>query len=652
MFSRSLLPDAFAHAFREIPPEEIWEWADEKVILVSEDAAESGLYRSAKTPWTRRLQELIKNPYTYMWDWGTQSYVRVEVEEINGMKCSQSGFSEACMNGVRWHAMFRPVNTIYAIDTAEEAKKIARRLLRSLQKLDDSIFTSDPDDIKTFEFLLRGMELLFYGSFSAGKFANKQAPLLIADEVEEHGQQTGDTSSLTNLASRNKTAANGVQINISKPKKERGPIHRAFLRGNQEEFFIKCPHCEKLQYLTFFRTEREIPFTDELVEIQDEQTGRVVHRAWKPLEPGKSRRIKTGRLRFDHCKNLLGEWDELRILRETYYECAYCEGKIEESQKESLVSGGFWLGTAIGTPGIISQHINDLYSTDRKVSWGRLALLYLTKKREGRKEMQGFYNHQLGLPFADEINKPKETHILSNIAGREGDGCPPYKRGTIPFSPIALILGSDIGGNYARWVLQAIMRDAESLAVIDWGEELDPSEIADVVNTGIWSGLDGKRYRVGYGFVDAKYRKSETYKACLAVTGRRLIPCAGIGGAAARGKQAWSYNQMQQFPKGFKLLTFNDRDAKDEQYIYRIIEKKRRTFFPIDVANDPRFVSELCAEEQIEDENGRTIWNPYPPANHFGDCVKLGTVGLGWLTRNQRTDRREEVQAASETVPV
>jgi hypothetical protein len=104
-------------------------------------------------------------------------YVRVPVTEINVQKSSQSGYSEAALNGIRWRATFRPCNVIYAIDSADEArKKIARRLLRSSFKfLDQSIFTGDPDDIKTLEFQLRGMELFFYGSFSSGKFANKQA---------------------------------------------------------------------------------------------------------------------------------------------------------------------------------------------------------------------------------------------------------------------------------------------------------------------------------------------------------------------------------------------------------------------------------------------------------------------------------------------
>jgi hypothetical protein len=640
MFCNSSLPKSFARAFAEVPDETIWEFADREVTLVNEDAAEPGPYRSAKTPWVRRLQELIQHPFTYEWDWGSGSFVRIPVTEVTIEKSSQSGFSEGAMNGIRWKAKHRPCNTIYAIDSESEAKKVARRLLRSLQLLDANIFTGDADDIKSLEFLLRGMELNFYGSFAAGKFANKQAPLLIADEVEEHGQATGDTSTLRNLMSRKKTAANGLQINLSKPKKDTGPIHKAFLRGNQEEFFIKCPHCGELQPITFFNDEeREIPFGKKVIEIQDEQTGRVVFRSFELLPRGQTRKLKAGKIRFDHCKDELGQWDKLRVSRETYYECGGCQGRIEEWQKQGLVDSGFWLATAIGTPGVISQHIGDQYSSDVASSWGAIALDFLDALAGGPTELQGWYNHRLGLPFHDEISTTEQKDITGNIAGAVGDTCIPYRRGVVPFEPIALILGSDIGGNYAKWAMIAVAPNLEDVAVIDWGAELDPDAVAEIIIRETWKNPDAaKVYRISTGFQDAKYRKTDSYKACLAVRGRRMIPCAGLGGTAARVNKAWSYTQIPSYPQGFKQLTFNDRDAKDEFYVSRLKKKLRRVWFPVDVAQDPEFVEELCAEELIR-VKGHVIWNPHPGANHYGDCVKLAITGLRYLTRKQRTQR-------------
>lgn len=647
MWLTRLLLKAFGRAFAEIPDLLLWEWADQNVWLESREAAEAGPYRSAKTPWTRRLQELMQRSETWVWDFAAQAWIKVKVDEINVMKSSQSGYSEGALNGIRYRAQYRPCNVIYSIDTKDEARNISDRLRPSLEKLDSNVFTGDDDDAGTYLMRLRGMNIWFMGSFSSGKFANKQAPLVVADEVEEHGQEKKDTSSLKNLASRKKTAPNGLQINLSKPKLENGPIHKVFKRGNQEEYHVPCPHCDHMQWLTFFPEELEIPYSEEIVDILDEQTGRVAARLPVPLPLGKTRKITTGRLVFDHCKDLLGQWDKVRILRESYYECSNCKGAIREEDKPGMLSRAEWCPTALGSPGVISQHINDLYSTDSASTFGHIVLEFLAANEEGRKELQGFFNHRLGLAFRQELNKTDLSDIKANIAGREGDGVPPYRRGTIPFVPGSFLLGSDIGGNYAKWVVAAIHPNLEDMAIVDWGTELDPDSIADIVINRTWVGPEGNHYRLATGFVDAKYRKTETLKACRRVPAHRLVPCSGLGGGATRTIKVFAYVPVQNWP--LKRLDFNDREAKDEFYVYRIKKKKRRCFFPIDVEKDKEFTAEHCAEELIVDENGKTKWNENPRANHFGDCSKLISIGLMFLTRKVDTiPRGEEAELGNE----
>ena len=656
LFASSLLPDAFSRAFAELPDLTIFEWANKNVWLENKHAAEAGPYRWEKTPWNCRVQEMFRRPVMHVFDHVAGCWVETQVSEVNVMKCSQSGVSESVLNGVRWKAAYRPENVIYTIDTRETARDISERLAPSLRKLDADIFTGDDDDVGTYTMRLRAMDIWFQGSFSTGKFASKQAPLVICDEVEEHGTETKDTSTTTNAASRKKCADNGLQINLCKPKLYNGPIHRLWRRGNREQFHIQCPHCAKWQFLTFFRNEddanpRYTPFSEELHEIKNEQTGEVIATLPVPLPPGEKRRIKTGRLVFEHCKNLLGEWDELRILKETYYECAHCLGKIEEHQKPALLAGARWIPTAIGTPGIVSQHINELYSTDRNSSWGRLVLMYLTAKRGGRGELQGFYNHQLGLPFRDEAQKTTIEILRSNIAGaNSSDNCRPYQRGQIPWLTITgdgkqqqdfacLILGADVGGNYAKWAVGAVHANLEDVALVDWGEEVDPDALTEIMLRSRWglASEPGKKFGIQLGFCDAKYRKTEVYKAALAVPGRRLIPCAGLGGTAASVQKLYGFHQLPSYPKGFKKLTYNDREAKDELYTDRIRLKKRRLHLPSDVENDRTFCDELSAEELIQDSRGVAIWNPFPPPNHWGDCVKNIITGLAFKTRRHHS---------------
>lgn len=745
-FTRSLFAQAIARAFTEPPDIPIWQWADEKPIwLQSEDAAEPGPYRSAKTPWTRRLQELARRPFMWVWDLDRARWTRVRVTEVNIQKSTQSGFTEAILNFIRWIASFAPRNVIYLVDSQDQGKKIARRLLRSFARLDPHIFSGDPDDLKALEFILRGMEIIFGGSFSGTTTAQKQAPVVVSDEIEEHKTPIGDDTSATrNLKYRKKTSTGGIQFNLSKPKLEGGPIHKLFQRGNQEEFHIACPHCHYLQPIIpayqdscSETTEHHTPFSDRYLLIHShtekvvkEISGLEVGKAKngiadllphkksapakdyillpKPLPLGETRKIKTGRLVYKHCKDLLGRYDMLRVLHDTRFECGQCGQAIPEHLKQDLALQAArrdphhlgWLPTALGSPGIVSQHIGDMLSLNEESAWGEIGKQIIEAKSESRSELQGVINNIFGNVWHEELSKTAPDDIRASVAGktlwfldyqtdrgtrrdtfdteeqarathqalvRSGlteisppipSYCKPYKRGTIPFLPGTTILGSDVGGNYARWVLIAALPNLIDAAVIDWGDELDPETIGEIMLTGTFPCLaDGKKRRIGHGFIDAKFRKTEVLRVCWHVFkngGHRLIPVAGIGGTAARGVRVWSYTPISGYrgkafnAPAFKKLDFNDREAKNDLYIGCIGKKQRRIYYPIELgqldknlAHDERqFIAELCGEQLIEDRHGRKNWaDPSPAPNHYGDSLKNAITGLRFLTKKHHLIR-------------
>lgn len=584
MWTSRWLPKLFATLFTALPVEQIWEWAERNVFLSSRDAAEAGYYRSSKTPWTRRIQELARSPF----------HQGVRVRKIFVKKCSQSGFTEAILNIIRWIAKYRPSNCIFAIDSREEAVNVRDRLVNTLARIGLEIFTGKDDDVGKFTLKLRGMIVWFVGSFSAGKFANKFARYCFADEVEEHAVISGDTDTLTNLGSRMKTADDGLLIALSKPKIKGGPISLAFDQGNREVWIVPCPHCGTYQPLTW------------------------------------------GRVRFGHCKDLLGEWDKNKVLTDTFYDCAANESKgpddpdrcppIREHHKVAMNAAGRWFATAVGTPGTISMHMSDLYSMHAGSSWGNLALEFIDSKRD-RKKRQGFYNHRLGEEWSEEVSKTEHGDVKKWVR--------PYKRGTLPFSPFIVLLGSDVGLDYARWVVVA-MRDDGEMAVIDWGSELAPSSVAEIVMNEEWpeAAHPEKRHPVNCAFIDGKYRKEDCYTACLSVRGK-MWPCSG--GESARGKQSFSLGRLPTYPKWFGLLSFNDRDFKSELYIDRLKKAEPRIWFPTDTSDD--LIEELCHEELVEDESAPTAgmfkWVRTGP-NHYGDCIKLICVGWRYLTKDRK----------------
>lgn len=599
-FRTKFIPALIAKIFADRPAETIWEFAEKNVFFDATMAPEPGPYDSEKTPWTRRIQELVQQP----------SAKGDRVRKIVVMKSSQTGFTEAILNCIRWFAARSPRNVIYAIDSKEEAGNISDRLIPTLKALGEDVFTGDDDDEKRFALKLRYMKVWFYGSFSAGKFANKQAPFGVCDEYEEHGRIAGDTTSLANLESRMKKSAEGLVVVLSKPKVEGGPIHEEFLRGNQEIFMVPCPHCGTYQQITFES------------------------------------------MKFDHCKNLLGEWDKSRVLRETEMKCAAteCKESILDSHRREMVRAGRWVATAKGDPGVISMQISDLYDVDTPNIWGQIALEIINSKGDPVRRM-GVYNHRLGLPWRQQLVRADRATII----GLRGA----YKRGTVPFTEwmdigdekpvVPIILGADVGLDYVRWMAAAFSKDG-TMAVVDWGSELHPEHVRDIALNQAWGGQS-----IRSGGMDLRYRREDVLPACLS-SGGRIWPVLGSGGQQSRAPFALgSIPTFENFP-WFKSLTFNDRDFKTELYIERI--PNRRLMVPMDIET-PRpgeekdaIINELCAERLEENRHGHFEWTTAEPGkknsrpNHFGDCAKICCVMWRYLNRKRETDAPEKTTAS------
>lgn len=619
------LPELFARIFADRPEQRIWEWADgDNVFLDATMADEPQFYRSANTPWTRRIQELCQHPY----------HNGHRIRKIVVKKSSQSGFTEAVLNAIRWFVKFAPRNVIYAINSVVEALNIRNRLVKTFEKLGERIFTGNEDDVGRVKITLLHMILWLFGSYSPGAFANKQAPFCVTDEAEEHARIAGETHTVDNIDSRLKNAEEGLHVVISKPKLEGGIIDVQHKLGNQEIFLVPCPYCETLQ------------------EMSQEH------------------------LKFGHCKNLMNEWDMARVMNEAFMQCQangrdeegnpICGKAIEEHHKREIVqcaptrfnpgkrtweicgyradgrTGARWFATHAGPntdPEIISMHMSDFYSLKKSVSWGNISKKIIQTKGDSVAR-QGVVNHNFGLEWREFEIKTESSNILA-LRGA-------YRRGEIPLEePLAFFLGGDIGLSYARWVVGAFDKGS-NLYVVDWGSELHPDGLTEISAEHSWplQANHSKKFMISYGFVDAKYRKEDTYAACLRSRGR-LIPCAGGGGSArARGAFAWGRFPKGLYPADFGLISFNDRDFKSELYIDRIKNGAPKLLVPIDVdrrrqGEAESFIDELCAERLERTAQGFFEWECAGRPNHFGDCVKLMLVGWRYSTRERKAPEHE-----------
>lgn len=526
-----LRADVIAPCYREIiPSRTVWQWADDhNVYLDSRSTAQPQWYSSAQTPWTRAFMETATDP---RW------------REHHVMKSSRTGFTEAVLNILRFMPDHMPGQALYVIDSAKEAKFIAsERLIPTLTACAPDALTDDPDDIAKQLIRLRTMSIILAGSYSEGTFRNKYLRVCAIDEAEV-GNDALAEGSLHDLArSRQNDVPDAKLFTLSKPVVWGSKHHREVVTGTLEAYLVPCPHCGTFQELT--RDGESPTFALRIEGLSPKLTDPRGNTLTAQ---------RLGRLRADHCKDILGEWDLSRVQRETYYECvAGCRidedhpcppsfaqhipgddpirhaGAIETRRrlaagepittKHAMVLCGQWLATnPRPTPAKRSSHISDYYSLHAELSWGRLYSKYLEALADPER-LQHYINNHDGLPHRTRSAEITDDMVLECRS--------PYRRSHTPFVPHVCILGVDTQDALWKFTVAAFRLSGE-VAVVRYGMATSPAELIAELDSPVLLETDPTRaFPILLGFVDAGgHRTEEVYDLFLA-SQRRLLSCYG-----------------------------------------------------------------------------------------------------------------------------
>lgn len=598
MFRSRWLPDLFGRAFAPIPDVPIWQWAEGPPAPFILRKSPEPTFRSGRTPWTRRGGDLLRHP----WFEGRR------IRRLGVKKSSQSGYTEnTVLNPIRWTAKHRPRNCIISLDSQKEVENVRERLVPTLGDLGQELFTDNKDDLRKFKLKLRGMDVWFDGSFSAGGFSNKYAPWVFNDEVDLYGEVGDEGNTIQNYWSRTKQADDGFQVVLSKPAEEDGPIDSFHALGNQERWNIPCPHhgCHENQ-------------------------------AWE-----------WDRVEFQHCKDLGGYWDKERVLAETFYRCRKCGEPIRDQQKQWMNDRGVWVPTAKGDPEIITQHMSDLYSMLGGSTLGHLANEWIRAEQTDNRQLRmSFRQQRLGLAWGEKIEKVEEPDILKLRQG--------YRRGTIPQAGCALAIGMDIGlYTNTRWIVYAFNRAGE-MWLVDWGGHpmrnispaTGPAECINVMRTKRYlCPATGAKQPIQFAFIDSRYRTDEVWETCK-LAPRQIFPAMGSKQRAAR---SISYRQVPGQPEGFGQLHFVNDDAMYDLYIDRIKRGKPPGLHWCEDVEDI-VVREHSAEKMIRHKRtNRVVWeDDHRRPNHYGDGTKIVLTGIDWLIGGKRSRLISDLEASAE----
>jgi len=586
--------------------EEVWQWADSNVVLDASMTAHAGYYDSTQTPWVREFNEAARDD---------------TVDEVWAMKSSRSGYTEASLNSIRamGAGLTRPGNILYMIDSDREAEKISRqRLEPTLGRAVGKAY--DQAKVKIHTIRLRNFEITIAGSGAKGALAQTYYRNIYLDELELHNR-TEETTTADRARSRMATLppGEGQLYGFSKPELEDGPIHKQYKRGDQRRYMVPCPGCGHRQTLE-----------------------------WE-------------RLRFAHCVDETGEFDDAMILSDTWYECANVDctlpdRRIEESHKFEMNMAGEWAptperdrdGGGRAIPGVRSYQISDLYSNYERLSWGRLAVMWVERfKRSGASADQKYFvNNHLGLPWKEENSEVKENDIMrlrggTIIRSPEGDGKDiklgepfdwVYMRGEvtgaeIPFDPYSVTVTVDKQQDRYKFLVVAWKSGGECYP-IDYGELFDDEDVLDLLDRP-YPVAGTEPVYIYRGLVDCGFKPTVVYELCRRSGqiehGFRLMPSRGIGHSRSMAARAYRFRVEPIDGGTIAIVDYNDSILKSWVYHEKIgARQEPRLWMPESLT--PQWMSELTAEKLVKevDKNGFPVerWVK-TGANDYGDTLKM-----------------------------
>jgi phage terminase large subunit GpA-like protein len=595
----ALVPECLARAFAARSALTVTEWARKNVYLDKEASPTSpGYYDPDLTPYAASIADGFLDP---------------EFKEDHTVKSTQVGITEVILNIIRYCAAERPTNTIYAIDSQTEAKKIGRiRLVPSLKAnaATAAAISENEDDLTSLTLYLVGMVVYLLGSHAAGAFENKPAGLVILDELEKHKVSPGQSTTVDVARQRLKTVRNRKLYSISKPDEEDGVSWQEYLTGTRDKYFVACPTCA---------------FEQELI--------------WEQV-------------RFSQCKDLAGDYDLAQVLTDTTYECAnaLCAAHWNESTKRATILAAarrpdqgwrrtnFDKGKLAPVPGKRSRQISDLYSLFPGSTMGEMAVEFIgCGKNPGK--LKNFRNGRLGLPSVTQSGEVKESYLL-RLRGN-------YTRGQLPIVPCFCAETSDVQGDVKKLVKAGFAPNGD-IYVTDYRYTLSFDELTTEATTApIHCLADGQDYFARLILVDEGFLATDArdfaQRSCAVVP---TFTSKGRGGIQVRHTVA----ESKMIHRGEPMIAYHyDDDAiKKELYLSSIrdvihcldalarnphdtlaaakLERLPRIWFPSDM--EPEFYTELTAEKLVRDETAagynKWVWIKDPTkANDFGDATKM-----------------------------
>jgi len=450
------------------------QWADKYRRLSPESSAETGPWRTRKTPYLKDVMDAWTNP---------------KIRHVVMVAASQVGKSE-CMNNIIGYIIDQDPGSILMIEpTNGDAKEYSKlriapmiRDSKTLRKKVSKTLRGDTGNTILQKSYPGGI-LTMCGSTEAHALASKPIRYVLGDERDRWAVEAGKEGDPWLLAmARQQTFYNAKSYECSTPTiKGFSPIEKSFKNGTQERWCSKCPHCGEYHNIRW----QDIRYEFEQTEV-------------------------------DHVITY--------VVTRVYYVCPECGGISEEHDMKRAHAK--WIAenpTALKN-GIRSFWLNAFCSP--WVSWEKIVTEYL-KARGDTKKLKVVYNTLFGELWEDRGGLANEDDYMARREEYTAE---------LPDGVLVLTMGVDVQDDRLEyevigWGLRKENWGIRRGIILGRPDTPEVWEQLDELVARVYRFGNGKGLRISMTFVDdGGHFTQEVRLRCAQRIGKRVFDCKGYGG--------------------------------------------------------------------------------------------------------------------------
>jgi phage terminase large subunit GpA-like protein len=548
-----------------------------------------------RTPYLQGVMDAFTDPY---------------VEEITVMAASQVGKTEGMFNMLGYLIDQDPGPTLVVLPRENDAKSVSYNRVLPMIHGSPVLRNRMPvnaDDITKLEYRFDRMILFFAGSNSPADLASRPIRYLFLDEIDKYPRFSGREADPIKLATeRQKTFWNKKTVKVSTPTTRDGYIFREFEKSDQRRFFVPCPHCGGYQILVF---------------------GQI---KW-PEHERSAEKIRNERL--------------------AWYECEHCKKRIDDYQKQQMLSHGKWVpkDCDINEQGEIwgekikSKHrgfwINSLYSP--WLNWSDIATEFL-KSKDFIELLMNFVNSWLAEVWEEKIEETTVDRVRAHACE--------YTEGIVPDEAVVLTAGIDVQKDHFYYVIRGWGYEEQSWLVRSGSLEYWDDLVEVLFKTEYRKFSGEETLPVYMTCVDSGFRTDEVYHFCRkwhdrakAIKGQEEL----TDGRFYRASKIDINSRTGSIIKnGLVLWNLNVTQYKDK--ISRLVASKDPAKWHLFKNPSDEYLAQFTAEHKILIRNRNTgkakeVWQKKRSsiANHYLDAEVYAIAAADIIRAlNLRRDER------------